>query len=124
MTLIDATGTLFRTMPCPVPPADRHRLRGARRGVLIPTRPAGPVTVSRRVAGRGSIMVAKQKIHVGMLHARKTVTVTADSNTFTVVTGSETIAVVPRTTTREINRYKAYATQRSRSGEQHFGPRR
>jgi len=31
-----------------------------------------------------------------------------------VVTGGETIAVVPRTTTREINRYKAYATPQPR----------
>jgi hypothetical protein len=58
-------------------------------------------------------MVAKQKIHVGMIHARKTVTLTADSDRFTVVTGGETIAVVPRTTAREINRYKAYATQKT-----------
>lgn len=112
MALIDVTATLLRTMPCRVTPAGRHRLRGARRA-LIPARPAGPVTVSRRVSGRGSIMVAEQKIHVGMIHASKTVT--ADSDHFTVV---------PRTTTREISRYKAYATQRSRSGEQHFGPRR
>ena len=113
MTLIDATGTVLGTMPCPVPPAARDKLRGARRGVLIPTRPARAVTVWRRVSERGSIMVAKQKIHVGMIHARKTVTVTADSDRFTVVTGGETIAVVPRTTTREINRYKAYATQKT-----------
>ena len=69
-------------------------------------------------------MVAKQKIHVGMIHASKTVTVNADSDRFTVTDGGETIAVVPRTIAREISRYKAYATQRSRSGEQHFGPRR
>jgi len=110
-------------MPCPAPPAGRHKLRGARRA-LVPARPAGPVTVARRVSGRGSIMVAKQKIHVGMIHASKTVTVTGDSDHFTITDGEEAIAVVPRTTAREINRYKAYATQRSRSGEQHFGPRR
>jgi hypothetical protein len=113
MTLIDATGMILGTMPCPVPPAARPRLRGARHGVLIPTRPAGPVTVCWRVSERGSIMVAKQKIHVGMIHARKTVTVTADSDHFTVTDGGETIAAVSRTTTREINRYKAYATQKT-----------
>jgi len=57
-------------------------------------------------------MVATQKIQVGMIHARKTVTMTADSNSFTVVAGEETIAVVPRTTSREINRYKAYAVKK------------
>ena len=112
MTLIDATGAELRTMPCPVPQAARPRLRGARRA-LIPARPPGPVTVWRRVSCRGSIMVAKQKIHVGMTHARKTVTVTASSDSFTVTTDDETIAVVPRTTAREINRYKAYATQKT-----------
>ena len=71
------------------------------------------MTAARRVSGRGSIMVAKQKIHVGMIHTSKTVTVTADSDHFTVTDGNETIAVVPRTTAKEISRYKAYATQRS-----------
>jgi hypothetical protein len=51
MTLIDATGTMLRTMPCPVPPAERHNLRGAR-SALIPARPADPVTAARRVSGR------------------------------------------------------------------------
>lgn len=55
---------------------------------------------------------------------RKTVTVIADSDHFTVTDGNETIAVVPRATAREISRYKACATQRSRGGEQYFGPRR
>jgi hypothetical protein len=53
------------------------------------------MTAARRVSGRGSIMAAKQKIHVGMIHASKTVAVTADSDHFTVTDGSETIAVVP-----------------------------
>ena len=114
MTVIDVTGTPLRTVPCPVPAADRHKLRGARRGCLITTQPAGPVTVQRRVSQRGSIMVATQKIQVGMIHARKTVTVTADSDCFTVVIDDETVAVVPRTTAREINRYKAYATRQPR----------
>jgi hypothetical protein len=69
--------------------------------------------IQRRVSERGSIMVATQKIQVGMIHARKTVTVTADSDCFTVVLGEETVAVVPRTTSREINRYKAYAVKRT-----------
>ena len=31
MTVISHDGTLQRTLPCPVPPRERHRLRGARR---------------------------------------------------------------------------------------------
>jgi hypothetical protein len=102
MAVIGHDGALLRTMPCPVPPAERGRLRGARRASAAPARPAGPVTVQRRVSCRGGIMVATQKIHVGMIHARKTATVTAQDDAFTV-------AVVPRTTTREVHRYKLYA---------------
>jgi transposase InsO family protein len=109
MAVIDQAGTLLRTMPCPVPPAERPRLRGARRASATPARPAGPVTVQRRVSSRGSIMVATQKIHVGMIHARKAVTVTAEGDSFTITADGETVAVVPRTTTREIARYKLYA---------------
>jgi hypothetical protein len=95
MTVIDATGTPLRIMPCPVPAAGRHKLRGARQGCLITTQQAGPVTVQRRVSQRGSIMVPTQKIQVGMIHARKTVTVTADSDCFTVVIDDEIVAVLP-----------------------------
>jgi transposase InsO family protein len=109
MAVLDQAGTLLRTMPCPVPPAERAKLRGARRASAVPARPAGPVTVQRRVSSRGSIMVATQKIHVGMIHARKTVTVTAEDDSFTLAIDGETVAVVPRTTTREVHRYKLYA---------------
>jgi Integrase core domain len=82
MAVIGHDGELLRTLPCPVPPADRHRLRGARRAATTPAPPAGPVTVQRRVSQRGSIMVATQRIHVGMTHARKTVDVTAQDGQF------------------------------------------
>jgi hypothetical protein len=55
------------------------------------------------------VMAATQKIHVGMIHARKTVTATSENDKFTLVIDGETVAVVPRTTTREIHRYKLYA---------------
>lgn len=108
MAVLDQAGTLLRIMACPVPPDQRPRLRGARRAAAIPARPAGPVTVQRRVSSRGSIMVATQKIHVGMIHARKPVTVTAGDGTFTLTIDGETIAIIPRTTTREVHRYKLY----------------
>jgi hypothetical protein len=43
-------------------------------------------------------------------HARKIVTVITENNSFRLVIDGETVAVVPRTTSREIDRYKAYAT--------------
>ena len=113
MAILDNAGTLLRTMPCPVPPTGRHKLRGARRAPATPPHPGGPVTVQRRVSARGSIMVATQKIQVGMIHARKIVTVTAEDDLFKLVIDDETVAIVPRTTTREVHRYKAYATQKT-----------
>jgi hypothetical protein len=47
----------------------------------------------------------------GMTHAGKTVTITVSDHTFQISLDSETIAVVPRTTGRDIHRYKAYATK-------------
>jgi len=111
MAVIEHGGALLRTLACPVPPAERHRLRGARRAASMPALSAGPVIVQRRVSQRSSIMVATQRIHLGMIHARKIVNVTATDDSFRISLDSETIFVVPRATTREIHRYKAYATR-------------
>jgi hypothetical protein len=112
MAVISHDGMLLRTMPYPVKPADRHRLRGARRAATIPIPPAGPVVVQRRVSERGQVMVATQRIQVGMSHARKIVTVIAEDHSFRLDIDGETVATVPRTTSRKIHRYKAYATKR------------
>ena len=42
------------------------------------------------------------------------VTVTADDHTFQLDIDGQTVATVPRTSGREIHRYKAYATQQPR----------
>jgi len=94
MAVVSQDGTLQRILPCPVPAGERHRLRGARRAAIIPPAHLGPVTVQRRVSSRGSIMVATQKIQVGMIHAGKVVTVTACDHSFQVGLDHETIAVV------------------------------
>jgi hypothetical protein len=67
------------------------------------------VTVQRRVSSRGGIMVATQKIQVGLIHAGKIVAVTAEDHSFRLVIDGQAAGVVPRTTAREIHRYKAYA---------------
>ena len=70
--------------------------------------------MQRRVSCRGSLTVARQKIHAGMIHAGKTATVICETTCFRVVIDGETAAVAPRTTTSEVHRYKANATdQRS-----------
>lgn len=45
-----------------------------------------------------------------MSHAGKIVTVACENNSFQLVIDGEIVGVVPRTTSREIDRYKAYAT--------------
>ena len=57
-------------------------------------------------------MVACQKIHAGMIHAGKTATVICENTHFRVVIDGQTAAVVPRTTTREVHRYKANVTDK------------
>jgi hypothetical protein len=49
-----------------------------------------------------------------MTHARKIVTVVPENNSFRLVIDGETVGVVPRTTSREIGRFKAYATHPGR----------
>jgi len=112
MAVISHDGTLLRTMPCPVPLPDRSRLRGARRAAVIAPPPGGPVTVQRRVSSRGGIMVARQKIQAGLIHAGKTATVICGDSSFRLVIDGDTIAVVPRTTSSEVHRYKANATHK------------
>ena len=56
-------------------------------------------------------MVATQRIHVGLIHAHKIATVTAEDDKFRIGIDGQAVAVVPRTTSREIHRYKAHATQ-------------
>jgi hypothetical protein len=110
MAVLGHDGSLLRTLACPIPAARRSRLRGARSGRSLPPQPGGPITVQRRVSSRGGLMVARQKIHAGMIHAGKTATVICENNHFRVAIDGETAAAVPRTTTSEIRRYKANAT--------------
>jgi hypothetical protein len=51
-------------------------------------------------------MVARQKIHAGMIHLGKTATVICENNRFQVIIDGETAVVVPRTTISEVHRYK------------------
>jgi hypothetical protein len=111
MAVLGYHGTLRRTLPCPVPGPERPRLRGARRAAASPPPPAGPLAVQRRVSQRGQIMVATQRIHVGIIHARKIVTVAAGDHSYRININEETIAVVPRTTGNDIHRYKASAAR-------------
>lgn len=57
MHVLTQDGVLWRTLPCPIPPGQRHRLQGVRLAGPAPL-PEAAVTVQRRVSGRGGIQVA------------------------------------------------------------------
>jgi len=109
MHVLTQDGVLWRTLPCPIPPGQRHRLQGVRLAGPAPL-PEATVTAQRRVSSRGGIQVARQRIQVGMTHAGKIVTVVTENNTFRLIIDSETVGVVSRTTSREIDRFNAHAT--------------
>jgi hypothetical protein len=113
MHVLTQDGKLWRTLPCPIPPSQRHRLQGARLAGPAPL-PEAAITVQRRVSCRGGIMVAKQKIQAGMTHAGKIATVVCEKDSFRLVIDGDTIAEVPRITSQEISRYKAYAPRPGR----------
>jgi hypothetical protein len=102
-----ADGVLVRTVACPVPPGARPRLRGARPGTAQPPRLPEPLTVTRRVSVRGSVMVGGQRIQVGLAHARKTVAVTVGPDTIQVAVETGITVTAARTTSRDIRRHKA-----------------
>jgi hypothetical protein len=102
-----ADGNTVRTVVCPVPQPARHRLRGARAGTAGPPQLPAPLTVRRRVSIRGAIMIGGQKIQVGLPHARKTVEVTIETDTYQITVEDGTALTAPRTTSRDIKRHKA-----------------
>jgi hypothetical protein len=74
----------------------------------------GSTVIQRKVSSRGGIQVARQCIHVGLPHAGRIVTVELGDTTLRVIDGSgELLATVPRNSTGEISRFKAYGTRHS-----------
>lgn len=80
-------------LPCP----GGQPLPAARRPPRpVPAAPARwPHHRAAAVSSRGGLMVARQKIHAGMIHAGKTATVICENTCFRVVIDGETAAVVP-----------------------------
>jgi len=106
MQIISANGVLLRSLPNPLTPADHIRIRDARPAGPPPRPSTEPVRVQRRVSCRGALVVAGQRIHVGMVHAGRTVTVEAADHTFRVYDGDEQLTEVARTTLKPIGRFK------------------
>jgi translation elongation factor EF-1alpha len=96
----------------PIPPGQRHRLQGVRLAGPAPLPPAD-LTIQRKVSSRGGIQVARQRIQVGFSHAGKTVTIQPGDTTLRIIDQhGELLTTVPRNSTGEISRFKAYGTRR------------
>lgn len=108
---------LIRTLPCPIPPARRAYISDAQLSPLPPKTPQEPVRVGRKVSARGSIQVCGQQVQVGMVHARTVVTVEVTDTTLHVFDhDGHRLQTVPRTTSKEVTRFKAYGTKNRTTG--------
>ena len=56
---------------------------------------------------RGAIMIGRQRIQVGLPHAGKSVEVTVEAGTYQITVEDGIAFAAPRTTSRDIKRYKA-----------------
>lgn len=85
-----------------------------------PTPAPEPVRVERRVSSRGSLSVAGQRIHVGIAHAGRTLTIESAHHTFRVY-DEDTVLIceTARTTVRAIARFKV---RKPESGRRAAGP--
>jgi hypothetical protein len=98
----------------PIPPGQRHKLQGVRLAGPQPL-PAASQVIQRKVSSRGGIQVARQRIQVGLPHAGQVITVELGDTTLRVTDShGELLAVVPRNSTGEISRFKAYGRNHSR----------
>ncbi|MFI5876619.1 IS481 family transposase [Streptomyces sp. NPDC051445] len=112
-----ADGMLVRTLPCPVSPQRRAYISDAQLSPLPPKTPQDAVRVGRKVSARGSIQVCGQQVQVGMVHARTVVSVEVTDTTLHVFDqDGHRLRTVPRTTSKEVTRFKAYGTKNRTTG--------
>ena len=101
------TRELLRTRPSPLIWEQARRLRGARPAGPPPRPSAERVTVQRIASNTGIIMVVGQKIALGRIHARQTVTVHVAADTITIDLDSGDTRTIRRTTTQAVRSIKA-----------------
>jgi transposase InsO family protein len=112
MHVITQDGLLWRSLPCPIPPAQRHRLQGVHLAGPEPVAPPPVICVQRRVSSRGGIQVTRQRVQVGMSHAGQTVTTEIGDTSLRIIDShGELIKTVPRTSHAPVSRFKAYGTR-------------
>ena len=114
MHVITQDSVLWRTLPCPIPPGQRHRLQGVRLAGPDPL-PQSRLAVQRKVS-QPRRHPGRPPAHPGQLsHAGQIVTIELGDTTLRVIdSNGELITTVPRTSTGEISRFKAYGTRTPR----------
>ena len=101
-------GVLAKTLPSPVPAAERGKLHGARiAAAALPPPAPGPVSVQRKVPRDGVIMVTRQRLRVGATYAGKIVTVHVEDTHFRVTCDGAELSLHPRAEQRPVTRWKA-----------------
>jgi hypothetical protein len=63
-----------------------------------PRQPAEPVAAQRRASNTGVIMIARQKIALGRIHAGRVVTVQVAGHTIIIDLGGDDVLTIQRTT--------------------------
>jgi hypothetical protein len=114
MFLDPQTRELLRTRRNPLTPAETRRLQGARPAGPPPRPRTEPVTVQRRVSATGVIVVCRQKIALGRVHAGRTITVHVAEHTLAIDLDGET-RTVRRTTSRPVVVVKGSRPHRARA---------
>jgi transposase InsO family protein len=99
MFLDPDTRELLRVRPNPLTPDQTRRLQRARPAGPPPRPRTEPVTVQRRVSATGVIVVCRQRVALGRVHAGRIVRVHVSEHTLAIELGDET-RTVRRTTTR------------------------
>jgi hypothetical protein len=81
------------------------------------------VALQRRVSCRGALVVAQQPIHVGIVHAGRTLTVEAADATWRIYDEDPLIAEVARTATKSVARFKVHKPEPPRRPQTHLETR-
>jgi hypothetical protein len=105
------TRELLRVRPNPLAREQVLRLRGARKAGPPPRPSSEPVTVQRKAASNGVILVCRQRVNLGAIHAGQIVSVAVSETTLTIDLGDGDTRTVPRTTTLPVRNIKAFHTR-------------
>jgi hypothetical protein len=115
------TRRLLRTRPNPLTPHEVARLRGLRPAGPPPVPSSEPVRVQRRVSTTGVVMVARQTVALGRVHAGKTVAIDV-TDTELVIACDDGPRTVRRSNQRPIRNVKADRPREVRPGTAEPGP--